>query len=82
MGQTPDIPYVAVTTSHEDALVLYEKGLRYVLQTDYVASKSFREVFAEEIDKPAGDSFQDKGAAHWKDTRAIRDGLGEIFKFV
>ena len=82
MGQTPDIPYVAVTTSHEDALVLYEKGLRYVLQTDYVASKSFRKVFAEEIDKPAGDSFQDKGAAHWKDTRAIRDGLGEIFKFV
>ena len=80
--KSPDLPFVAVTTSHEDALELYDNNVRYVLQTDYMASKSFREVFTEEIDKPGSESFGEKGSVHWKDTRAIRDNLGEIFKLV
>ena len=79
---TPDLPFLAVTTSHEDSLKLYESGVRYVVQTDQLASKTFRGVFAEEIDKPASESFLEKGSSHWKDTRSIRDGLGEIFKLV
>ena len=47
-----------------------------------MASKSFRDVFAKEIDKPGAESFGDSGSQHWKDTRAIRDNLGEIFKLV
>ncbi|MBC8259289.1 MAG: cation:proton antiporter [SAR324 cluster bacterium] len=78
----PSLPVLAVTTAHEDSLKLYESGIRYVVQTDHLASKTFRGVFAEEIDKPATESFQEKGSNHWKDTRAIRDGLGEIFKLV
>ena len=80
--KSPDLPFVAVTTSHEDALELYDNNVRYVVQTDYMASKSFRDVFAKEIDKPGAESFGDSGSQHWKDTRAIRDNLGEIFKLV
>ena len=80
--KSPDLPFVAVTTSHEDALELYDNNVRYVVQTDYMASKSFRDVFAREIDKPGAESFGDSGSQHWKDTRAIRDNLGEIFKLV
>jgi len=47
-----------------------------------MASKSFRDVFAKEIDKPGTESFGESGSQHWKDTRAIRDNLGEIFKLV
>jgi CPA2 family monovalent cation:H+ antiporter-2 len=79
---TPDLPFLAVTTAHEDSLKLYESGVRYVVQTDQLASKTFRGVFAEEIDKPSSESFLEKGSSHWKDTRSIRDGLGEIFKLV
>ena len=79
---SPDLPFLAVTSSHEDSLKLYENGVRYVVQTDQLASKTFRDIFAEEIDKPASESFVDQGSKHWKDTRAIRDGLGEIFKLV
>ena len=34
--------FVAVTTSHEDALELYDNNVGYVVQTDYMASKSLR----------------------------------------
>ena len=78
----PDLPVLAVTTSHEDSLKLYESGVRYVIQTDHLASKTFRGVFADEIDKPATESFLEEGRIHWKDTRSIKDGLGEIFKLV
>ena len=81
-GQAPDLPVLAVTASHEDSLKLYESGARYVIQTDHLASKTFRKVFAKEIDKPAPESFVEEGSNHWKDTRSIRDGLGEIFKLV
>ncbi len=78
----PDLPFLAVTTSHEDSLKLYESGVRYVVQTDQLASKTFRGIFEEEIDKPAHESFVEAGDNHWKDTRSIRDGLGDIFKLV
>jgi len=78
----PDLPFLAVTSSHEDSLKLYESGVRYVVQTDQLASKTFRSIFAEEIDKPAHESFVEEGRSHWKDTRSIRDGLGDIFKLV
>ena len=80
--ESPDIPFVAVTSSHGDSLKLYENGTRYVIQTDELASKTFRNIFGEEIDKPIAESFVEKGESHWKDTRHIRDGLGEIFKLV
>ena len=78
----PDLPFLAVTSSHEDSLKLYESGVRYVVQTDQLASKTFRGIFADEIDKPAHESFVEEGSSHWKDTRSIRDGLGDIFKLV
>jgi hypothetical protein len=53
-----------------------------VIQTDYLASKKFREVFGEEIDKSGSEAFKEKGEEHWKATREIKEGLGEIFKFV
>ena len=80
--EAPDTPFVAVTSSHGDSLKLYENGTRYVIQTDELASKTFRNIFSEEIDKPIAESFVEKGESHWKDTRHIRDGLGEIFKLV
>jgi len=78
----PDLPFIAVTSSHMESLKLYVNGARYVIQTDELASKTFRNLFAEEIDKPISESFVEKGESHWKDTRHIRDGLGEIFKLV
>ena len=79
---SPDLPVLAVTASHEDSLKLYESGVRYVIQTDHLASKTFRDVFSAEIDKPTTESFVEEGSSHWKDTRSIKDGLGEIFKLV
>ena len=80
--RSPDVPFLAATSSHEEALELYEMGVRYVIQTDYLASKKFREVFGEEIDKSGSEAFKEKGEEHWKATREIKEGLGEIFKFV
>jgi len=80
--RSPDVPFLAATSSHEEALELYEMGVRYVIQTDYLASKKFREVFGEEIDKPGSEAFKEKGEEHWKATREIKEGLGQIFKFV
>ena len=35
---SPELPFLAVTTSHEDSLKLYENGARYVIQTEKLAS--------------------------------------------
>jgi Kef-type K+ transport system membrane component KefB len=78
----PDTPFVATTSSHDEALELYEAGVRYVIQTDYLASKSFRKVFEEEMGKSTKEAFLQKGKDHWDATRQIQEDLGAIFKFV
>ncbi len=76
------VPFLSVAGSNEDAQALYEGGARFVINPEHSASKAFRTIFEEEISKPTAESFQVRGASHWKDTRQIRDELGEIFKLV
>jgi len=78
----PDTPFIATTSSHDEALELYEAGVRYVIQTDFLASKSFRKVFEEEMGKSTKEAFLQKGKDHWDATRQIQEDLGAIFKFV
>ena len=80
--RSPETPFIATTASNEDALELYEAGVRYVIQTDFLASKSFRKVFEEEIGKSTNEAFREKGQEHWDATRKIQEELGAIFKFV
>lgn len=77
-----EVPFLCASESNENSLELYDSGARFVINPEQSASKSFRQVFEEEIDKPAAESFTVRGESHWKDTREIRDGLGEIFKLV
>ncbi len=76
------VPFLVAAGSSDDAKALYEAGARFVINPEHSASKAFRQIFEEEISKPTAESFQVRGASHWKDTRQIRDELGEIFKLV
>jgi Kef-type K+ transport system membrane component KefB/Trk K+ transport system NAD-binding subunit len=80
--RAPEVPFVAATDNHEDTLELYEAGVRYVITTDHLASKSFRQVFEDEITKDRKEAFAQKGKEHLEATQKIKEDLGEIFKFV
>ena len=76
-----DVPVVAATDSHEEALELYENGVRYVIQTEYLAAESFRKIYAEEIGK-GGKAFEEIGAAHLGKIRELQLKLERIFRLV
>jgi CPA2 family monovalent cation:H+ antiporter-2 len=76
------VPFIAATSSHEEALELYEAGARYVIQTDFLAAKSFRSLFEQEVDKPLTEAFSELGKAHWDETRKIKEGMGALFATV
>ena len=44
-------PFIAATSSSQEALDLYESGATYVIQTDDLAAQEFRRVFDREIEK-------------------------------
>ena len=76
-----DVPFVAATDSHEETLELYESGVRYVIQTEYLAAESFREIFANEL-KKGGNAFKEIGVAHEKKIKKIQKEMDSIFKLV
>ncbi|MCZ6557222.1 MAG: cation:proton antiporter [SAR324 cluster bacterium] len=76
-----DVPMVAATDSHEEALELYENGVRYVIQTEYLAAESFRKIYAEEIGK-GGKAFLEIGAAHLTEIRELQLKLKAIFRLI
>jgi Kef-type K+ transport system membrane component KefB len=80
--KTAGVPFLAIADSIKDSLALYDAGARYVIQPDYLASRTFRNIFATEIDKPSAEAFVEEGYHHWRNTRGIRNRLGEIFKLV
>jgi len=77
--ESPDVPFLAATSSHEETLELYEAGARYVIQTEYLAAKSFRDIFETEITKPLKDAFRETGENHFSETKKIQEGLGNAF---
>ena len=77
--QAPDVPFIAATSSHEETLELYEAGARYVIQTEYLAAKSFREIFEIEVSKPLKDAFRTVGESHLSETKKLQEGLGDAF---
>lgn len=72
------VPFLAATSSHEEALEMYENGVRYAIQTEYLASKSFREIFAREMDKDPKDAFREVGKEHLEQIKNIQEGMGAI----
>ncbi len=76
------VPFLAATSSHEEALELYEAGVRYAIQTEYLASKSFRDLFAQEMAKDPKDAFREVGKEHFEQTKQIQEGMGGIFSLV
>ena len=76
------MPFLAATSSHEEALELYEAGVRYAIQTEYLASKSFRDIFAREMAKDPKEAFRDLGKEHFEQTKQIQEGMGNIFSLV
>jgi Trk K+ transport system NAD-binding subunit len=77
--ESPEVPFIAATSSHEETLELYEAGARYVIQTEYLAAKSFREIFETEVTKPLKDAFRETGENHFSETKKIQEGLGDAF---
>ena len=77
--EAPDVPFIAATSSHEETLELYEAGARYVIQTEYLAATSFRELFEIEITKPLKEAFREVGASHLTETKKLQEGLGNAF---
>ena len=77
--QAPDVPFIAATSSHEETLELYGSGARYVIQTEYLAAKAFRNIFESEETKPPNEAFREQGKAHFSETKKLQEGLGVAF---
>jgi hypothetical protein len=56
-------PFVAATSSSEEALELYESGVTYVVQTEDLAAREFRRVFDGEMVK-GREAFVEIGRDH------------------
>ena len=78
--EAPDVPFIAATSSHEETLELYGSGARYVIQTEYLAAKAFRNIFESEETKPPNEAFREQGKAHFSETKKLQEGLGVAFK--
>ena len=78
--EAPDVPFIAATSSHEETLELYASGARYVIQTEYLAAKAFRNIFESEETKPPNEAFREQGKAHFSETKKLQEGLGVAFK--
>ena len=77
--EAPEVPFLAATSSHEETLELYGAGARYVIQTEYLAAKAFRNIFETEETKPRIDAFREIGEQHFSETKKLQEGLGETF---
>ena len=77
--EAPEVPFLAATSSHEETLELYGAGARYVIQTEYLAAKAFRNLFETEETKPKNEAFRDLGEHHFSETKKLQEGLGESF---
>ena len=77
--EAPDVPFIAATSSHEETLELYGSGARYVIQTEYLAAKAFRDIFESEENKPPNEAFREQGEAHFSETKKLQEGLGVAF---
>ncbi|SVA11247.1 uncharacterized protein METZ01_LOCUS64101 [marine metagenome] len=77
--EAPEVPFLAATSSHEETLELYGAGARYVIQTEYLAAKAFRNIFETEETKPRTEAFREIGERHFSETKKLQEGLGESF---
>ena len=77
--EAPDVPFIAATSSHDETLELYGSGARYVIQTEYLAAKAFRNIFESEETKPPNEAFREQGKAHFSETKKLQEGLGVAF---
>ena len=77
--EAPDVPFIAATSSHDETLELYGSGARYVIQTEYLAAKAFRDIFESEETKPPNEAFREQGKAHFSETKKLQEGLGVAF---
>jgi hypothetical protein len=53
---------------------LYDAGARYVIQTEYLAAKSFRQVFEQEVEKPITEAFVEAGRQSLLETKKLLEG--------
>jgi len=58
---------------------LYGAGARYVIQTEYLAAKSFRNMFEMEETKEPKEAFREAGESHFSETKKLQEGLGDAF---
>ncbi len=77
----PEVPFVATTDSYEETLELYQSGVRYVIQTEYLAAVGFRPVFAEEIVK-GREAFREAGRKHQEDLRELESRMDAVFRLI
>ena len=69
--RSPEVPFIAATSSHQETLDLYGSGARFVIQTEYLAAKSFRQVFEQEAHKPVKDAFVEPGKADLQEVESL-----------
>lgn len=64
-----NIPFIATTNSHEEAIELYEKGAVYVIQTEELASIQFHNLLREHGSAPR--KLEEHGKTHLSNLKAI-----------
>ena len=61
-----NIPMIAATDSSVEAIELYKAGMRFVIQTEYLAAKEFERIFEKEISR-GKEAFLEIGKKHSKE---------------
>ena len=76
-----EVPFIATTDSHEESLELYDNGVRFVIQTEFIAAESFRQIFSEESQR-GQDAFKELAAIHRAKIISLQKEIKSIFKLV
>ena len=79
--RNPDVLFVATTDSQEEALELYESGVDYVIQTEFLAAEITREIFTRELAK-GRDAFKELAQIHQGKIKEQQRKIEPIFRLL
>ncbi|MEE8436638.1 MAG: sodium:proton exchanger, partial [bacterium] len=79
--RNPKVLFVATTDSQEEALELYESGVDYVIQTEFLAAEITREIFTRELAK-GEEAFKELAQIHQRKIKEQQKKIEPIFRLL
>jgi len=76
--RNPSVSFIAATDSSAEAIELYGAGATYVIQTEELAARQFRQIFAEEMEKGEA-AFEEHRRAHVEDLERLKEASSKLF---